>query len=142
MKNRMNVGPSYKRFINRSLKNSMHREALDKAANSQSHVNAVRARDFSDPYRKQKVLHYLMNALDHYKNLDHKTQSKYRESIEKKYTHGGGLLAEYTGDAGEAADDTLLGSSLVAFDIKNKIKSYKNPANLWDARLILLTFGL
>jgi hypothetical protein len=122
----------------------MHREALDKAANSQSRVNAERARDFPDPDRKQKVLHYLMNALDHYKNLDHKTQSKYRKSIEKKYTHGGGLLDEYTGDAGEDADDTLLGSSLVAFDIKNKIKSsrYINPANLWDARFVFLRINI
>ena len=96
------------------------------------------ARDMGDAgnIRREMIHNYVVDAYLYYNQLSWEEQKKYLRIVQKRNTHGGGLLHEQTGRADHAWDYTTIAAAILAYDKNIKINSnIKKSFNLWEKRL-------
>ena len=107
-------------------------------SNDQNTMTSEIARDMADAVniRLEMIHNYVVDAYLYYKQLPWKEQEKYFKLVQKRNTHGGGLLHEQTGRADHAWDYTTIAAAILAYDKNIKINSnIKKSFNLWEKRL-------
>ena len=108
-------------------------------SNDQNTMTSEIARDMGDAVniRLEMIHNYIVDAYLYYMTLSNADQQKYLDEVQDKNTHGGGLLHDQTGAAGQARDDTTIAAAILAYDKTFKIDSnlFHSSFNLWEKRL-------